>query len=329
MTRNRKITDPFDLIEEDMFDRLGDSRPEKHGKKELFAKLMDSSGSLLKTLKQEAKEIVPAFSVKKRRFKRYRKYGPLPLPIKQKAPVSTDSVPKDALDFPKVRTGSRNWLMKIIGLSEASRERILMEVEVVTELCIKEMENQGLTLYSREMADFVSRKLTKKNAMRVAAVGGLTSAPATLPVLGSIGTATAGTTADFIYLIRTHVELCYQIAYIHGEEIYTEEMEAVVLALLGFVSSQMLVKDVVASTMNSVVDATAQKYLIKGIEAATFDVATVLTPKIFSRAFKILPLVSIPLSASINIYSTYIVGKMARNYFGTNSHRTMLTIPEL
>lgn len=324
--------DPFEIVDEGMFDneellglfeRLESDRPGNQGKNDIFSKVRGSSGSFLGFLKREVKAITPEFNGQRGRFRRYRTSAPLPSQRKRKAPVLPETVGKYTLERSKWGNTKGNWLTKIVGLSEAALDGIGMEVAAVTDSCRLEMESQGQFPDSREMADLVSRRLIRKSAMRVAAVGGLTSAPAVLPVLGTIGTATGGMTADFVYLIRTHIELCYQIASAHGEKIDTEEMEAVVLALIGFVSSEVLVKDVVASTLNGVVEATAQTYLLKGIEAATFDVATVLSPKIFSRAFKILPLISIPMSASINIYSTYTVGKLARNYFSTNTHTTI------
>lgn len=151
--------------------------------------------------------------------------------------------------------------------------------------------------------------------MKTGAFGSLTGAPAALPVIGTIGTALVGTTADLAYLLRTQIELCYAISAAYDAGIDEEELKAVTLALLGFSGSAEMVKGIATSTFKRIVDAATARYLKKGIAKAAAEVFSKITPRLLGRAYKLIPLINIPLSASINIASTMIVGNQARKYF--------------
>ena len=159
--------------------------------------------------------------------------------------------------------------------------------------------------------------MIKRSALKAGAIGSLTAAPAALPFIGTVGTAIAGTTADLAYLVKTQVELCYAIAAAYEASIDEEELRAVTLALIGFSGSGELLKSIGASTLKSIVDATAAKYLKKSIADATTDLAQKFGPRLLGRAYKLIPFVGIPLSASMNIASTMMVGHQARKYFST------------
>jgi hypothetical protein len=67
--------------------------------------------------------------------------------------------------------------------------------------------------------------------------------------------------------------------------------------------------------LRSIVDATKSSYLQKGVTEAAAEVAAKITPRFLGKAYKLIPLLGIPLSASINIASTMMVGNQARKYF--------------
>jgi hypothetical protein len=79
-----------------------------------------------------------------------------------------------------------------------------------------------------------------------------------------------------------------------------------------------MAKEIAASTLRSIVDTTASGFLKKGLTEATAEVTAKLTPKLLGRSYKLLPFLSIPLSASINVASTMMVGNQARKYFSFN-----------
>jgi len=204
-----------------------------------------------------------------------------------------------------------NWLVRILGLSGEALPSIREKVRVMKRECDLKCGDRPKQDISYE----VSSKLIKRSAIKAGTFGSLTSAPATLPVIGTVGTAVVGATADLTYLLMTQIELCYAISAAYNARIDEDELKAVSLALLGFSGSAEMVKGIAAGTLKSMVDATTVKYLNKGMADATADVAKKLSPRFFGRAYKLIPLISIPLSASINIVSTMMVGNQARKYF--------------
>ena len=213
----------------------------------------------------------------------------------------------------RLKPGNADWLIKILGISGKDLPAIRKEVgEMIREENLENGDSPKRDIHRR-----VSSRLIKRSALRTAAVGGITATPAILPVIGTIGTAVISTTADFTYLIRKQIELCYQISAVYDTGIHEQELRAITLALIGFSGTGQMAKGIAASTLRSVVDATTATYLKKGVAGAAAEVAAKLSPRVFGRAYKLIPLLGIPLSASINIASTMMVGKQARKYFCT------------
>jgi len=221
---------------------------------------------------------------------------------------------KNALSVkPYFHAGKTDWLMKILGLSGKALPAIREEVGEMLRECRLEYGDGS----KRDLSHEVSSRLIKRNAIKAGAVGGITAAPATLPVIGTIGTAVVGVTADFAYLIRKQIELCYAISAVYDTRIDEEELKAITLALLGFSGTGQMLKEIAASTLRNIVDATTTKYLKKGVVDAAAEVAAKITPRFLGKSYKLIPLLGIPLSASINIASTMMVGNQARKYFST------------
>lgn len=161
----------------------------------------------------------------------------------------------------------------------------------------------------------VSSKLIKKNAFKAGAMGSATSIPATIPVLGTIGTAVFGISADISYLIRTQVELCYAIAFAYQAKIDSEELKAVVLALIGFSSTREIVREIAATTVKNSINGAARKHMVIGLEKASLDIGEKISTRIIRKSYKLLPFISMPVSAAINIAAVMMVGNQARKYF--------------
>ncbi len=160
-----------------------------------------------------------------------------------------------------------------------------------------------------------SGKLIKQAAFKSAGIGGLTGIPANLPFLGTIGTVLLGSAVDFYYLMRIQVELCYSISVAYEVEMDEEELKAVTLALIGFSGSAEAFKAITSGVMRRMIDELAEGYLRSGIAKASSDVAVRLIPRLMQSNFKYIPLLGIPLSASVNVASTLTVGNQARRYF--------------
>ncbi len=166
-----------------------------------------------------------------------------------------------------------------------------------------------------EIAEAVSDELISKTAIRAGTSGGITSLPATLPGVGILGTILLGSTADLIYVVKLQIELCYAISFAYDVEMEEEELKAVTLAILGFSGTTMAVKGVGEAVLKKGVDDLAKSYMKRGLERSSAEVAEKLIPRMLGRTYKFIPLLSIPIAASINVSSTWMVGKKAKRYF--------------
>jgi len=161
----------------------------------------------------------------------------------------------------------------------------------------------------------VSKELIAKSAIKAGMAGGITSAPAVIPGLGTIGTILVGATADLAYLIKLHIELCYAISVAYDVRMDEKELKAVTLAILGFSGTTQAIKGITAGIFKKSVDEMAERYLKKGISKASVEVAERLIPRLIGKVWRFIPLLGIPIGASINALSTVTVGKQARKYF--------------
>jgi len=225
---------------------------------------------------------------------------------------SLSDITKNVLSVdPGSNAENADWLVKILGLAGKGLPALKEEVgEMIREAVLKNGNRPKKDIHYQ-----VSSRLIKMSALRTAAVGSITATPATLPVIGTIGTAFFGATVDFVYLIRKQIELCYAISTVYDTGMDDEELRVIILAIIGFSGTGQVAKEIAVSTLRNIVDATAAKYLKKGVIHAAEEVAAKITPRFFGRAYKLIPLLGIPLSASINIASTMMVGNQAREYF--------------
>jgi uncharacterized protein (DUF697 family) len=205
------------------------------------------------------------------------------------------------------------WLSKILMVTGNSLPSIKADVKEM----MREYDLAHGGKPRRYISYGVSSKLISRASMKTAAFGGLVSVPAIIPGVGFVGTLLAGITADLIYLVRTQIELCYAISIAYDVEMDEEELKAVSLALLGFSGSAEAAKGVAVRTLKGVVDEMTAAYLRRGIPDSALDVSAKLLPRLAGRAYKIIPFLGIPISASLNIASTMMVGNQARKYFST------------
>jgi hypothetical protein len=205
------------------------------------------------------------------------------------------------------------WLSKILMLTGKSLPAIKSQVrEMKREYDLAQGGKPG-----RYISYGVSSKLIKQASLKTAAFGGLVSVPATIPGVGLAGTLLAGITADLVYLVRTQIELCYAISIAYDVQMDEEELKAVSLALLGFSGSAEAAKGIAVRTLRGVVDEMTAAYLRKGIPDSAVDVSARLIPRFAGKAYRLIPFLGIPISASLNIASTMMIGNQARKYFST------------
>jgi len=205
------------------------------------------------------------------------------------------------------------WLSKLLMLTGKSLPTIQAEVRELQ----REYDLAHGGKARRYVSYGVSSKLISRAAMKTGAFGGLVSVPATIPGVGFLGTLLAGVTADLVYLVRTQIELCYAISIAYDVQMDEEELKAVALALLGFSGSAEAAKGIAVRTLRGVVDEMSAAYLRRGIPDSAIDVSAKLVPRFAGKAYRLIPFLGIPISASLNIASTMMVGNQARKYFST------------
>jgi len=206
------------------------------------------------------------------------------------------------------------WLAKILMFTGSSLPSIRANVREMLTVC--DLDHGG-SKPRRYLSYAVSSKLISRAAIKTGSFGGLVSVPATIPGVGLIGTLLAGITADLVYLIRTQIELCYAIAIAYDVEMDEEELKAVSLALLGFSGSAEAVKGIAVRSLRGIVDEMTLSYLRRGIPDSALDVSAKLLPRVAGKAYRFIPFLGIPISASLNIASTMMIGNQARKYFST------------
>ena len=212
-----------------------------------------------------------------------------------------------------------DWLAKILGVYGDALPEIR---ETVRKMMETNGPLQGETPTAEDMQRLsrqVSGSLIRQTAMKTAVIGGITAAPVAIPGIGAIGTAVVGISADFTYLIRKQVWLCYGISAAYDIQMHEEELKAIILALLGFSGTGQLSKEVAARAVKEMVDATASRFLRKGILWSASEVAAILTPRMARKSYKFIPFLGMPFSASVNIASTIMVGNRAREYFSSET----------
>ena len=226
--------------------------------------------------------------------------------VKEKLGVKSDE-PDEKVD----------WLAKALGIYGDTLPEIRDRVGKMMETADPTQGENRTADHMQQLSRRVSDSLIRRAAMKTGAMGGITAAPVAIPGIGALGTAVVGISADFTYLIRKQVWLCYGISAAYDIRMEEEELKAVILALLGFSGSGQLSKEIAVRAVKEMVDATASRFLRKGIVWSASEVAAVLTPRMVGRSYKFIPFLGMPLSASVNIASTIMVGNHARKYFGS------------
>ena len=205
------------------------------------------------------------------------------------------------------------WLSNILMLTGKSLPAIRLQVRAMEREY--DLEHGGKP--RRYVSYGVSSRLIKRAAFKTAAFGGLASVPAAIPGVGLVGTLLVGITADLAYLVRTQIELCYAISIAYDVQMDEDELMAVSLALLGFSGSAEAAKGIAVRTLRGVVDELSVVYLRKGIPDSALDVSAKLAPRFAGKAYRLIPFLGVPISASLNIASTMLIGNQARKYFST------------
>lgn len=166
-----------------------------------------------------------------------------------------------------------------------------------------------------KLAYLISNRLIKKSMIKSGVWGGMSAVPAAFPGIGSLIVTVAELGVDFYLLLKTQIELCYGIAIAYQSEMTDEELQAVTMALLGFSNDDEKIDRASSLMIKTSVDRVATKYLRVGLHKAALTLSSRLGLKVGSRAARVIPVLGVPLSASLNIASTRKVGARARKYF--------------
>src|SRR5208337_1024969 len=98
------------------------------------------------------------------------------------------------------------WFEKLLTVSGTYLPDIKKNVQALMEEYDLKCEGERPKKY---IAYKVSSKLIKQAALKTAGIGGLTSVPAVLPLVGTAGTVLLGSAVDLYYLLSIQIELCY------------------------------------------------------------------------------------------------------------------------
>lgn len=205
----------------------------------------------------------------------------------------------------------RYSMERILVLTEKKLPAIREEVRSMLALC--ELLNPHLS--KRDISYKVGDKLINQSAIKTGAVGGVTSVPAAIPVIGTMGTVLLGVAVDVTYLLKSQVRLCFAMSAAYEVEIEPEELNAVTMALLGFSRPEEMADRIAASSLKAFEYSAATRLLGKGLSKIMVRVSPRVTPRVLVRTFKLLPIINIPFGAALDAASTLKVGRRARRYF--------------
>lgn len=211
----------------------------------------------------------------------------------------------------EVASRRRYSMERILGLTKKQLPAIRIEVRSMAALC--ELLNPHMS--KQDISYKVGDKLINHSAIKAGAVGSVTSVPAAIPGIGTMGTVLLGLAVDVTYLLKTQVRLCFAMSAAHEVEIEPEELNAVTMALLGFSRPEELADRIAASSLKAFEYSAAAKLLGKGLSKIMVRVSPRVTPRVLVRTFKLLPIINIPFGAALNAASTLKVGHRARRYF--------------
>jgi hypothetical protein len=207
-----------------------------------------------------------------------------------------------------------DWFDKILTVSGTYLPTIRQEIkEMINEYDLK----HGGTKPHKYIAYAIGSKLIKNAALKAGGIGGLTSLPGTLPLVGTIGTVLIGGAVDLALVLRMQIELCYALSVAYDVKMDEDELKAAALAIVGFSGSASAAKAVTAGVLRKAVDELAEDYIRTGLARATAEIAEKLIPRLLSKWYRFIPLLGIPLGVSVNIATTMMIGNQARKYFST------------
>ena len=208
-------------------------------------------------------------------------------------------------------TEDSDWLINVLNQTGLNREAIQEEVDYL--LWEHEFEHPDAT--DHEKAKNVCHKLIVWSSSKTATSATVTTAPTTLPILGSIGTATVGTTVDLIFLVRTQIELCYAIAAVYHVNMTDLELKATILALLGYSDNIDLAKDITKTTIHQLINGMATTFIARGLKESSIEIIERLTIRFFGRMVRWIPFISIPIVISMNVKAIRSIGANAQRFF--------------
>ncbi len=205
---------------------------------------------------------------------------------------------------------SNNALIKALFVSSASLSQLNIEVRSLLDKALKQFPDESNLTH----ASFASSKLIKKSVIKSGTLGGLTSAPGTIPGIGTVGTIALMFSSDFFYLIRTQFLLCYGIARAYKIEYEEEQLQAICISLMGF--SDSVGKDKkTAKIFRQVIDQTVDTYITIGLNKAFKIVLDKISLKTSRRFLRVVPFIGIPFGMFANVESVSSFGEKAEVYF--------------
>lgn len=146
-------------------------------------------------------------------------------------------------------------------------------------------------------------------------VGIAANVPSILPIVGAIGTTAFTSAVEFISLVRLEIEMCLEIAYIHGKKLDYERMvEALAIIGLDYNSKEM--KRLNKAALKEGIKKTARSYIKKGgLLVVEKIIARIKLDALRRGLARFVPFLGMPIAAELNYRESLSVGRMAKIYY--------------
>ena len=179
-----------------------------------------------------------------------------------------------------------------------------------------DLQREFVGMTEQQIAGKLCDILVRRSTIKSGTFGGLTSAPGTIPGIGTLGTIAVSMTADIVHKLRVQIELCFGIATAYGIEMEETELQAAALAIIGISVSETTLGRLGGQATREMVDS-ARSYLATGMAKGATKVVDKLTVHSGSRALRIIPFIGVPIGAYLNSEDVRRVGKEAKKYFSS------------
>lgn len=161
--------------------------------------------------------------------------------------------------------------------------------------------------------DEIVTHLTRENAVWSGLVGGLTSLPANIPIVGTLATLTLGTAMDLAALLRNQCLLIVEVGAVHGKLGGRFQCMIDILSVLSAVAGDRTARRDLERIR---VSAVGDRCLTQGTRQLLNKIATRIGLRLVQKSSaRAIPVIGALVGAGINYAAIAEVGRTARRYY--------------